>query len=120
MLRQLTNDPHLSSHLLNDHTQANVDQPTRGMLEFAAKLTVDPSSVQQADIQRLRDLGLSDEQVLAVALLTCLFAFMTRLADGLGVGVQDWLVGSAVRDRWGVGERDRGVRTTRQEGQQSP
>ncbi len=49
------------------------------------KLTRDPSTVREADVDELRTLGLTDEQVLSVVLITCTFNFMTRLADGLAV-----------------------------------
>ena len=52
------------------------------MLDFAAKLTVDPGSMERGDVEELRRVGLSDQQILSVALITCLFNFMTRLADG--------------------------------------
>ena len=57
------------------------------MLDFARKLTVDPGAVERGDVEELRRLGLSDQQILSVTLITCLFNFMTRLADGLGVEV---------------------------------
>ena len=38
-------------------------------------------------MQGLRNLGLSDEQILSVVGITCLFNFMNRLADGLGVDI---------------------------------
>ena len=55
------------------------------MLDFAAKLTRTPADMSQVDVQRLRNHGLSDEQILSTVLITCTFNFMTRLADSLGV-----------------------------------
>jgi alkylhydroperoxidase family enzyme len=78
------------------------------MLDFATKLTREPASMEEADVQELRKLGLSDEQVLSVVLITCVFNFMTRLADGLRVEVppgrqeaaERWLSGPALRQGW--------------------
>ncbi len=42
-----------------------------------------------ADIERLCSLGLDDQQILSTVLITCVFNFMTRLADGLGVEIQE-------------------------------
>ncbi len=42
----------------------------------------------EVDLDSLRAGGLSEEQVLDVVLVACLFNFMTRLADGLGVEVE--------------------------------
>ena len=107
-LRQHSDDAGLAGHVMHDYTKADMDPQTRGMLDFATKLTRAPASMSEADVQGLRGLGLSDEQVLSVVLITCLFNFMTRLADGLGVefpaerqeAVQQWLVGPAAQQQW--------------------
>ncbi len=65
--------------------RAEVDAQTRGMLDFAAKLTRAPAAMSRLDVQKLRDLGLTDEQILSIVLITCNFNFMTRLADSLVV-----------------------------------
>ena len=83
------------------------------MLDFAAKLTRDPSSVERTDVETLRALGLSDEQVLSVVLITSLFNFMTRLADGLGVEfpsarwdvMKTWLKGPILHQSWAMNQK---------------
>ena len=107
-LRQFSDDAELASHLMHDYRNADLDAQTRGMLDFAAKLTFDPGSMERGDVEALRKLGLSDEQILSVTLITCLFNFMTRLADGLGVEVPPgrqeaiarWLTGPAREQAW--------------------
>ena len=93
---------------MHDYTKADLDPQTRGMLDFAVKLTREPASVHQADVQKLRGLGLSDEQILSAVLITCFFNFLTRLADGLGVevsaerqeAIERWLMGPAAEQEW--------------------
>ena len=107
-LRQHSDDPELASHVLHDCTKADLDPQTRGMLDFAAKLTRQPGAMRESDVQGLRGLGLTDQQILSVVGITCLYNFMTRLADGLGVelerGKQDaaerWLTGPAKDQDW--------------------
>ena len=70
---------------MHDYTKADLDDQTKGMLDFAVNLTRDPSANRKADIERLRNLGLTEQQILSTVLITCNFNFMTRLADGLGV-----------------------------------
>ena len=48
-------------------------------------------------LERLRGLGLDDQQILSTVLITCVFNFMTRLADGLGVEIQENRVADAKR-----------------------
>ncbi len=44
--------------------------------------------MRESDIDDLRAVGLNDEQVLSTVAITCVFNFMNRLADGLGVEIQ--------------------------------
>ena len=74
---------------MHDYTKADLDPQTRGMLDFAVKLTKNPSSNRKADLEKLRSLGWDDQQILATVLITCNFNFMTRLADGLGVEMEE-------------------------------
>ena len=60
-LREHSDDPALASHSMHDYSKADLDPATRGMLDFAAKLALRPTSMQQADVQELSNLGLSDE-----------------------------------------------------------
>ena len=107
-LRDHSGDAELASHAMHDYTQARLDPKTRAMLDFASKLTRTPSEMSQADVQRLRNHGLSDEQILSTVLIACTFNFMTRLADGLGVeppeGRQEshsqWMSASARSQEW--------------------
>ncbi len=60
------------------------------MLEFAEKLTREPSSCREHDIHLLRQAGWSDRAILDVTLITAYFAFVNRIADGLGVELEQW------------------------------
>lgn len=58
------------------------------MLDYVAKLTETPSAVVETDVEALRHVGFSDRAILDVAQITAYFAFVTRLADGLGVSLE--------------------------------
>ena len=45
--------------------------------------------MEEVDVKHLRSLGLTDEQVLSTVAITCVFNFMNRLADGLGVDIPE-------------------------------
>ena len=45
--------------------------------------------MEEADIQQLRSVGLNDQQILSTVAVTCVFNFMNRLADGLGVEIPE-------------------------------
>ena len=107
-LRHASDDPDLASHIMHDYRNADLDQQTRAMLDYATKLTREPTNMQEADVITLREAGLTDEQILSVVLITCTFNFMTRLADGLGVEVPEerqkyvetWLNAPARDQQW--------------------
>ena len=88
-LRQHCGDPEYASHIIHDYRQADLDPQTRGILDYAVKLTLTPAAMEQSDIATLRALGLSDEQILSTVAITCVFNFMNRLADGLGVAIPE-------------------------------
>jgi uncharacterized peroxidase-related enzyme len=64
---------------------AGLDDLDRAMLEYAEKLTLTPSAMTQTDVQGLRDLGFTDEEILDVVVVTAYRAFINRVRDGLGV-----------------------------------
>ena len=58
------------------------------MLNYAARLTLAPAKVTGRDIERLRTVGFSDEDILAVAEITAYYAYVNRIVDGLGVEIE--------------------------------
>ena len=54
-------------------------------LLYARQLTRDPSGVGQGDIQRLRDAGFDDGEILEINQVTAYFAYANRTVLGLGV-----------------------------------
>ncbi len=59
------------------------------MLDYAVKLTREPASMTEADIEVLRRAGFDDTAILDVNQVTGYYAFVNRLADGLGVELED-------------------------------
>ena len=80
-----TGDHTLVKHLKTDPANAPLEPQDKVMIDFALRLTREPSSVNQHHIEVLKQQGFSDEQVVDIVLITCTFNFMDRLADGLGV-----------------------------------
>jgi alkylhydroperoxidase family enzyme len=60
------------------------------MLVYAEKLTLRPWDMVEADVVALRSAGFSDGAILDINQVTGYYAFVNRLADGLGVALEDY------------------------------
>ncbi|HIP71498.1 MAG TPA: peroxidase [Anaerolineae bacterium] len=87
MLR-LTKYEALVEQLKSDWRQANLNPPDRAMLAYAVKLTLEPGQMVEADVIALRDAGFSDRDILDINQITGYYAYVNRLADGLGVELE--------------------------------
>jgi len=58
------------------------------MLEYVEKLTLRPWDMVEGDVARLREAGFSDAAILDINQVTGYYAFVNRLADGLGVELE--------------------------------
>ncbi len=74
---------------MRDYRNAPISRAELALLDFAEKLTRVPVSSMQSDISLLRQAGWSDGAILDVTLITAYFAFVNRIADGLGVKSED-------------------------------
>jgi len=91
-----------------DYRTANLDDQSRAIADFAVKLTHVPWDVENPDVDDLRAVGLTDEKILSVVLITSGFAFMNRMMQGLGAefskhrqaAIEKWLVGEAFNLDW--------------------
>jgi len=61
------------------------------MLRYAVKLTESPAEVGESDIARLRGAGFNDTDILHIAEVTAYYAYANRIADGLGIPLEDWI-----------------------------
>lgn len=59
------------------------------LLEYAVALTVSPRDVQRPDVQRLQDAGLSAREVIDANQVVSYFNYVNRIAEGLGVELED-------------------------------
>jgi len=78
LIEGLTRSP--DDHPLNERERA--------MVNYALKLTRRPSQMVQDDLTPLRNAGLVDREILDLAMIVSYFAYVNRLADGLGVELE--------------------------------
>ena len=78
----------LVTQLAADFRQADLTAADRAMLEYAAKLTIEPWHMVEADVIALRNAGFEDAAILDINQVTGYYAFANRLVDGLGVELE--------------------------------
>ena len=67
-----------------DPAAAGLDPVDTAVVDLAEKVAADATAVTQEDIDRLRDLGLADAEILGVVLAAAARAFFSKTLDGLG------------------------------------
>ena len=82
-------DDQLAIAIEQDWTKADaLDSRRKAMLRYAVKLTLSPQDMVEADVSGLRTAGFSDVDILHIAEVVGYYAYVNRIADGLGVPVE--------------------------------
>jgi uncharacterized peroxidase-related enzyme len=76
------------TQLKQDYTLAELSENDRAMLDYAVKLTREPWKLREQDVERLREAGFSDSAILDMNQVAGYYAYVNRLADGLGVELE--------------------------------
>lgn len=61
------------------------------MLTFVEKLTIRPQDIAREDVERLQSVGFSDRDIHDICEVSAYYAYVNRIADGLGVQLESWL-----------------------------
>jgi len=76
--------------LIRDYKSATIPARDKLMLSYAEKLTKTPWEMRGQDVETLRQAGFSDAAILDINQITGYFNFVNRLADGLGVELENY------------------------------
>ncbi|HEX7298420.1 MAG TPA: peroxidase-related enzyme [Solirubrobacteraceae bacterium] len=68
-----------------DHRSAGMEPVDVAVMDLAEQVVEDASAVTEADVARLRDLGLSDEEIFDVVAAAAARCFFSKTLDALGV-----------------------------------
>lgn len=71
--------------LLSDFKAVDLSDRQRKMLFYVHKLAVSPGETFREDVQVLREIGFTDEDILNINLITSYFCLVNRIVLGLGV-----------------------------------
>jgi uncharacterized peroxidase-related enzyme len=71
-----------------DYATASISETDRAMLVYVDKLTRTPAAMTADDVNALRQAGFGDSAILDICQVAAYYAFVNRLADGLGVELE--------------------------------
>ncbi len=71
--------------ITTDFRNAGLNKKDVAMLDYAEKITLRSNEINEDEVQTLREVGWSDQEILDIAALTCYRNFIARMADALGV-----------------------------------
>lgn len=71
-----------------DYKRADIPAADRAMLDYAVKLTRSPGDMVAGDVSALRAQGFEDRSIHDICIITAYYAFVNRIADGLGVELE--------------------------------
>jgi uncharacterized peroxidase-related enzyme len=91
-LRRLLKDDALLHRIEDDYENAGLSPKRLAMLRYAVKLTQEPAKVTAEDVGSLRDVGFTDLDILHIAEGVAYYAYANRIADGLGIPLEDWIL----------------------------
>lgn len=89
-LRRLLRDDGLLESIEADPFSAGLGPRRAAILDYARTLTLTPGRVDPALLDNLRSVGLGDADILAVCEVVAYYAYVNRIADGLGVQLEPW------------------------------
>lgn len=81
---QLTKQPEIMQRLVNEGVETELPPRERAIVDFAVKLTRNPSALTAADLAPLRQLGLNAQEILDLTQVIAMFAWANRLMQTLG------------------------------------
>jgi uncharacterized peroxidase-related enzyme len=89
-LFRLTKNKSLVETIKTDFRKADIGEKDITMLEYVEKLTATPWKMTKGDIDKLRKVGFKDADILDIVQVTAYFAFVNRIASGLGVELEGY------------------------------
>jgi uncharacterized peroxidase-related enzyme len=84
-LRLRVKDAALVDRLAVNYRHADLPVQDMAMLDFAVQLTRSPETCGEAELQRLREVDFTDEDILHLVEITAIFNYNVRLATATGL-----------------------------------
>lgn len=77
-------EPEVVQQIVEDREVLPLDEVDSAIIDLASRVADDATSIAEADIQRLRSLGLSDRDIFDVVLTSAARSFFSKVLDATG------------------------------------
>lgn len=78
----------LKDRLVSDYKSADISDKDKIILSYAEKITLEAHTIDKAYIDELKRSGLTEHELHDIVQATSYFNYVNRLADGLGVELE--------------------------------
>lgn len=85
ILRIRAKDPLIADQLAVNYRKAPLTERQRAMLDFALKVATDSAAIEEEDLEHLREMGFSNEDIWDIGAIAALFAYSNRMANLTGM-----------------------------------
>ena len=88
-VREYSKDPILGELLVMNYKSADLSKRHRAMLDFASKLTTDPSNIDDTDRKILRDAEFTEKEIWDIASVASFYNMTNRMASAVDMQPND-------------------------------
>ena len=81
ILRIREKNPQLADQIASNYRKADITPRQKAMLDFALKVSKSSHEISNADIENMRDLGFSNDDIWDIGAISALFALSNRMAN---------------------------------------
>jgi uncharacterized peroxidase-related enzyme len=100
ILRVYAKNPLVADQVAVNYRKADITERQKAMLEFALKVALRSAELVEADYEKLRSYGFSDEDIWDIGAITAFFALSNRMADLISMRPNDefYLLGRVAKN----------------------
>ena len=89
----------IAENIQNDWRKADLTEAEYAMLEWTEKISLTPALCTEEDVQKMRDVGWAERDIVDIANVCAYFNFRVRLVDSLGLELREAMVEYALEHR---------------------
>ena len=86
---RIASEESIMDQVKKNYKTADISKAEKVMLYYAEKLTQKSYTIQKSDIEKLRTVGFSDHDIFDMNQVCAYFNYVNRIADGLGVVLEE-------------------------------